>query len=435
MKLTRRTFLKSASATAVLASTHVLSFTSRASAAAGGGRILVLIDLSGGNDGLNTVIPLNNVGAAQRSLYDTMRPDLGIPLSALSGTGVDPDPDRGTDLAMHPVMTGMKTLYDEGKVAVVNGAGLDNSSLSHFQAEKVWFAGDPQGLSGTGWMGRQMDIAPTLAPRAISFNSEVNPTFLSLQSSVLGVGSLDNFDLPDDPDGSYRDLSNRLPVWQAMYGDARPPGSLVERVGQSGGTLVQMIQTLDQVETSGWGSNNDGVNFSFARNLRHVASILRHDALNPGSASGLCFFHVTTGGYDTHSQQGTTDTGDGHPRLLDRLSRALFNFQRDLEGLGIDADVATVVYSEFGRRGYQNDSGSSAGTDHGRSGTMFLVGTPVAGGVHTGLPDLANLDGSGSLEVKIDFREVYAAVIDQWLGGDHTAILPGAPFTPPSLFV
>ena len=110
-----------------------------------------------------------------------------------------------------------------------------------------------------------------------------------------------------------------------------------------------MAQTLEQVETEGWGANTEALSGSLARNLRHVASVLRHDDQGLGPATDLCFFHISTGGYDTHSQQGATDVGSGHPRLLDRLSRSIYAFQRDLEGLGLADRVATVLSSRPGR--------------------------------------------------------------------------------------
>ncbi|MBW2234956.1 MAG: DUF1501 domain-containing protein, partial [Deltaproteobacteria bacterium] len=119
-----------------------------------------------------------------------------------------------------------------------------------------------------------------------------------------------------------------------------------------------------------------------------------------------------------------------HPYLLNELSQALFGFQRDQETLHVSDRVVTMVYTEFGRRAYQNDSGNNAGTDHGRGGSVMLLGDGVAGGLHGGVPALDDLDNHGNLKINVDFRSVYAAIIDDWLGADHTAVLPGGPFTP-----
>jgi uncharacterized protein (DUF1501 family) len=432
MPLTRRDFLKSASATAVLASTHVLSLAARPAHAAGpDDPILVLVNLRGGNDALNTVIPLDDVGAPQRSTYESLRPDLAIPTGLLRATEIDPDPALGTGLALHPNLGGLKALYDGGKVAIVNGVGIEQSSLSHFVAQDVWYTAHPNVLTGTGWMGRYLDRFWSDSPaRAISFGDEVNRTLASVASEVIGARAVDRFDLPDDPDPRYRDLAARRRAWASIYGEPRGSERLVERVARSGLSLLEKSELFAQIETLGWGSSNEGLRFDLARDLSQVASVLRHDARNPGSSSGLCFFHCTTGGFDTHSVQGTTDPAFGHGRLLDRLSLALANFQRDLTQLGVSHRVVTLVYSEFGRRAYQNDSGRNAGTDHGRAGTLFVIGDPVAGGVYGRLPELDRLDAHGNLPVNTDFRGVYAALIDHWLGGDHRAVLPGAPFTP-----
>ena len=148
----------------------------------------------------------------------------------------------------------------------------------------------------------------------------------------------------------------------------------------------------------------------------------------PSTASGFTFYHLRIGDYDTHSRQGAVDPAFRHPRLLLDLSRWLHGFQQDLDALGVAERVLTVVYSEFGRRAAQNAEGNDAGTDHGAGGGMLLLGDRVVGGMHGAYPRLDQLDATGSLAVTTDFRTVYAAVIDDFLGGDHTAVLPGAPF-------
>jgi len=344
MQFNRRQFLKGASA--LVAGTHVLFLGSRAARAAGpSDPILVLVNLRGGNDALNTVIPLNNVGAPQRSLYDSLRPNLAIRTSLLGGMEIGADPQLGTALALHPALADLKTLYDEGKLAIVNGVGIANSSLSHFEAEDVWYSANPSGLQDTGWMGRHLDASfNDEETRAISFGSTVNSTLASLWNDALGVNAVDRFDLPDDSYSEFRDLASRLPSWTSIYADDRGGASLAARIGRSGTRVVETSQLFDQIETRGWGSLNEGAGNGLSDDLRDVASILRHDQLNPGAATGLCFFHCQTGGFDTHSRQGTTDIEAGHPRLMDRLSRGLYGFQRDL------GHAPAVDPAEAGRR-------------------------------------------------------------------------------------
>jgi uncharacterized protein (DUF1501 family) len=437
MRINRRQFLKGASASAVLASTNVLALAARrAGAATPDGRAVVMIDLSGGNDYLNTVIPLDNVGAPQRSTYESVRPDLAVPLSSLSATEIGPDATLGTALALHPAMTGLATLYQEGKLAVVNGAGYPNSSLSHFEAEDAWWAGNPT-PQGTGWLGRYLDAdLPLDVTHAISFGSEVNPTFTAVSADALGVRDVSRFGLPDDRD--YRDVDSRRTAWEGIFGDGRDPASMVGKVSRSGLNLIDKSALFQTIEIDSWGSNNDNGGSDISDQLRQVASILRHDQLNQGTPSnqtGLSFFHAGFGGFDTHTEEGSDDPNAWHPTLLRWLSDGMTNFQRDLEGLGLADKVVVVVYSEFGRRIEQNGNGNNAGTDHGTANVIFVMGdsSVLNGGTYGQMPELANPDGNGNLVVQVDFRQVYAAVIQQWLGADPVPLL-GA-FTPLSLFV
>jgi uncharacterized protein (DUF1501 family) len=427
MRLTRRGFLKGATASAALAGAHVLGFASRAAAAEPGARILVLVNLAGGNDMLNTVIPLDDVGAPQRSLYQSLRPDLAVPLSDLAGLSLGAAPGLGTGLALHPSLAGLHPLYQQGRLGVVLGAGLPGSSLSHFEAEKAWFFGRPDVLvDPTGWVGRQLSQSADGRPHAVSFGGLVNPTFHAAHADALGVSVLDRFVLPDDPVWEWRDGLERGEALRALLAD--PRAGLGETVARSGRIIVEQAELLAGVETEGWGSQLEEESWGLGRELRDVASILRHDLLNPGAASGFGFYHLRLGGFDTHSQQGSADPEWGQPKLLAQLSRCLLGFQQDLDAIGASDRVVTFVYTEFGRRAAQNSKGRDAGTDHGAGGGLLLLGDPVVGGVHGAMPRLDQLDVNGNLAVTTDFRTVYAALIDDWLGGDHTTVLPGAPF-------
>jgi uncharacterized protein (DUF1501 family) len=439
MRINRRQFLKGASASAFLASTNVLAGAlRRANAFTADGRAIVLINLSGGNDYLNTVIPLNDVGAPQRSTYVSVRPDLAIPTSALAATDIGAD-GAGTTLALHPQMSQLAGLFGEGKVAVVNGVSYPNHSLSHFEAEAVWWAGalNPQ---GTGWVGRYLDAAlPYDVTHAISFGSEVNPTIIAANADVLGVREIARFGLPDDREDNYEDLVNRKPAWSDIFQAARAPGSAAEKVARSGKSLIDKSTLFQTIEVEGWGSNNEGGASDLAFQMMQIASVLRHDQANQGTPSnqtGLSFFHTQIGGFDTHSEQGREDAGAWHPSLLRWVSEAMTGFQRDLEALGLADKVVTITYSEFGRRIEQNDSGNSAGTDHGTSNVMFLMSDPsvLNGGVYSRMPDLSDPDDSGNMKMQVDFRQVYASVIDQWLSGAHAPLLGGS-FTTLPLFI
>jgi uncharacterized protein (DUF1501 family) len=420
MPITRRSFLKGATASALLSGTHVLGLASRAWAAgAAGSPVLVLVNLAGGNDLLNTVVPLDDVGAPQRSLYQQLRPDLAVPLSSLATMTVHSDPLLGSGLALHPSLTGLKQLYDQGRVALVLGAGFPGNSLSHFEAEKAWFFGQPDvAVDPRGWVGRQLDLSVDGTPHAVSFGGVVSPAFEAQLADVLGVRSIARFGVPGGAAGAAS-LAEIL---------AEVRVGVAEKIARSGRILVDQAGFLAGVATTGWGSSLEAETSGLGCDLREIASLLRHDALDPGAASGFGFYHVRIGGYDTHSRQGVLDTTSGHPRLLFDLSRWLHGFQQDLDAIGASDRVLTVVYSEFGRRAAQNARGPDAGTDHGAGGLMLLLGDRVVGGVHGHMPRLDQLDGRGNLAVTTDFRTVYAALIDDFLGGDHTLVLPGAPF-------
>ena len=218
----------------------------------------------------------------------SLRPDLAIPTNLLGATEIAPDPDLGTRLALHPNLPGLKALFDQGRLALVNGVGIDGSSLSHFEAEEVWYSGNPAGLGGTGWVGRHLDtLFNDGLPRAISFGQGVNASLPGLLNDAIGARSVDRFGLPE----GEGDLAARRHAWDEIFAEARLPGTLASRAARSGEILLSTADILSQVETSGWGSYNDN-QYGLGEDLRDVASILRHDALDPGNATGLCFFHV-----------------------------------------------------------------------------------------------------------------------------------------------
>jgi uncharacterized protein (DUF1501 family) len=416
----------------LVAGGHVLALPSRpARATQAGGPVLVLVYLEGGNDFLNTVIPLD---ARQRALYERLRPDLAIPRGLLRATEIDRDPVGATRLALHPSCAPLSRLYAQGRLAVVLGAGLSGSSLSHFEAEKAWFEGRDRGIDArTGWLGRHLDDRGIdLESRAVSFGPEVSPALSGRSGEALGLSGDDPFEWPDDPRAWYRDGATRQATLAAILEGSPSDGSMLARAGQAGSSALRSVEQLGRVSTRDWGSRNVDDESELAVALRHVASILRHDRQNPGERLGLGFFHVRQPGFDTHSNQGSLSDREHptHPALLEELSGALHAFQQDLDAIGEAERVVTVVYSEFGRRPAQNGPGPSAGTDHGTAGGMFLMGSRVAGGVHGSLPALDRLDVEGNLHVTTDFRHVYAAIIDDWLGGDHTRVLPEGPFRP-----
>ena len=429
MRVSRRQLLKGAGSAALVASAHVLAWPRRARAALPEDPIVLLVQLQGGNDALNTVVPVNNVGIPQRSLYDFYRPDLSISPNELSATLIGVDPAVGTSLAFHPVMTDFKALYDAGHLAVVNGVGFPGAPLSHARASAVWFAGDPAGFAGTGWLGRYSDAEFLAADTpALSLAGAPVPMFAGAHANALAARTLRGFALPDDP--LFPDLAARGPAWAAELAPDAGDSPFVAQLRRQGADVLSKEPILGAVELSGWGSQLEAEPTPFHAALHEIASLLRYDLLFPDAASGIALFHVTQPGYDTHSLQGAAEPEGRHAQRLAQLGDALAKFYADLVALGIQNRVLVLTYSEFGRRPRQSGSGEEAGTDHGAPGTLFALGGAVVGGTYGALPGLDALDAVGNAAFTVDFRRVYATVIDRFLGADHNDFLPGAPFLP-----
>ncbi len=434
MAITRREFLRrSALVGAAVTAPHPLMRAMLGAGVAHAGppdAILVLVQLEGGNDGLNTVIP--SAAGLQRTTYDTKRPSLGVPLANLAATGIGSS--GGTALALHPTMTGLKTLFDAGKVAVVNGVGYPSQNLSHFRSEDIWFGAlDPEASPAenfaTGWFGRTLDAAG-FGPSdivAVCVNETLNPIFVQPGTNTLAVRRISDFELPDDP--LYPDYAAKKAALQAAYAVEADPletaGTQLS-IGVSGDAMLGKINVYANVSTT-WSSHLNGLGGSLGTNLKQVASILRYDVLNPADPTGARFFHVRLGGFDTHTQQQADLLTGTQPIRLQRVSDSLKAFYDDMVDLGIANRVVMMTFSEFGRRVAENGSGTTAGTDHGAASPLFVVGDPVSGGLYGTFPDLTDLEG-GNTKWNVDFRQVYATIIDTWLlaPGAHTTILNGS---------
>lgn len=388
--------------------------------------IVVLMQMEGGNDGLNTLIPIDDApGANQRTLYQNARPNIGIAVADLLDTEIDPDPVKGNRLALHPSLAPLHDLYADGNVAVLNGIAYPNQNLSHFRSEDIWYSANPTGAFVDGWFGRYLDSAFTSSDLVtVDFDKTLNPTFFSQDSNVLAVASLSEFELRDDP--LYPDLAAKVAALAAAYAVEADPlhtGGTQNSVGTSGSILLGALDAYQSIDTS-WPSKLNGKPGRLARRLKEVSSILRNDVLT-GSPVGARFFHVRQGGYDTHSNQGAL--AGRQAQLFTELATDLKAFYEDTVDLGIADRVLILTFSEFGRRVAQNGGN---GTDHGEASVLFAIGDAVVGGVFGTVPSLNDLN-KGNLKVHTDFRQVYATVIDKWLAtpGAHLPLLPGAPFT------
>jgi uncharacterized protein (DUF1501 family) len=430
MAISRRSFLtRGALTAAALGIPHPFQralLGATAAHAAPTNPIVVLMQMEGGNDGLNTVIPIDNApGINQRTLYENARPSIGISVADLLDTEIDADPVKGNRLALHPSLAPLHDLYADGNVAVLNGIAYPNQNLSHFRSEDIWYSANPTGAFVDGWFGRYLDSAFTSNDLVtVDFDKTLNPTFFSQDSNVLAVASLNEFELSDDP--LYPDLPSKVAALAAAYAVEADPlvtSGTQNAVGTSGNVLLGALDAYQAIDTS-WPSNLNGKPGRLARRLKDVSSILRNDVLT-GSPVGARFFHVRQGGYDTHSNQGALEGRQAD--LFTELATDLKAFYEDTVDLGIADRVLILTFSEFGRRVAQNGGN---GTDHGEASVLFAIGDAVVGGVYGTQPALNDLN-KGNLKVHTDFRQVYATVIDKWLAtpGAHVPLLPGAPFT------
>jgi uncharacterized protein (DUF1501 family) len=381
-----------------------------------GRRIFVVIQLAGGNDSLNTVIPYTN------ARYRSLRPTLSFADSELKD-------DQGktmlisSQFGLHPALTEIKDLYDQDKVAIVLGVGYPNANLSHFSSMDIWHAADPQLGRRDGWLGRYADqmLAGAEGLTAISIGGGSLPK--SLLAERVVIPNVTNFTAYDFlTDTRYAgDRANRLEAFTLNHSRSFPDGPFVGEIRDIGLDAVRGAQQLK----ASIGTYNSPVTYPAGNPL---ASALRMAAQVATTIEGTVLFYVQMGGFDNHSGQIGVENGQpsklagDHSRLLNFFSEAVKAFYEDMAAHGLADKVVMMEWSEFARRPAQNNS---LGTDHGTAGALFVIGDPVSGGLYGEHPSLeaTDLDRAGNMRFTVDFRSVYGTIIDRWLGGDSRAIL------------
>ncbi len=406
----RRQFIKLSAGAVSLGVVMPSLLLRQARAQSAANRKLVIIQLSGGNDGTNTVIPYTD------SNYRRLRPNIGFTENQLQATRLS---DR---FALHPSMGQLKGLYDQGKVAVILGAGYPNSTLSHFEAMEVWQTGDPSVSSRTGWIGKYADVAYVTQSGlpAASFGGSLPRAFVSSNVVIPNIYNFDLYDFITDFH-HYGDHQNQRRVFTDAARRTFPQGSFLQAVNA---TTLASIEGAERVQNA-VRSYNSTVEYPdnnpLAGGLRMAAQIL---ATLPEASIA----HVEMGGFDTHADQiekeGLNRLTGSHATLLEWFSEAVKAFYDDMQAHGL-TDVVVLQWSEFGRRPEEN---GSIGTDHSTSSCMFVVGNRVKGGLYGQQPSLAeaDLDDGGNPKHHVDFREVYATILDKWLLADSRAILGAA---------
>ena len=373
--------------------------------AAGGPRTLVLLRLYGGNDGLNTVIPYGS------GTYYDRRPALAVPANQVL--------PLTPQIGLHPRMANMKAAYDAGRLAVIQSVGYPGASLSHFRSEVIWQSADPVGITPTGWVGRWLDNAFPAGDesvRAVDVSYYLQHVLLAEHANVFAFPDLDGIGFPTDYDYPG-DVDIKRAAFETLATLPRAAGSAAETMGRGSLVLSRNVDAYAAIP--------DGIATPFpdTRLGRGFRTVSRMIAATRAGDTAAAVFQVGIDGFDTHAQQNTEG---GHPDLWADIDASLAAFHQEMTAQGAADDVLVLVYSEFGRRVEEN---GSRGTDPGTAAPMFAFGNPVAGGIYGPDPDLLDLDEGDNLVHGIDFREVYATVLERWLGGDPAAVL-GGPFTP-----
>jgi uncharacterized protein (DUF1501 family) len=375
----------------------VPQFVARTAQAAAPGKdnILVILEMTGGNDGLNTVIPYAD------DLYHKARPTLR--------QNKDVVVRLDDHVGLHSGMQSLRPLWEEGQLAVVQGVGYPNPERSHFEAMDIWQSADPKRLATTGWLGRAA--------------VEINDGAGGVPILHLGAGRLP-LALTGAPGGgavSIRDQNSfRLEMGHGAVGRQKARRQLLEDLSVPAATrehdlmsFVQrrQLQTLTAVENlRELLEGRDAVprqGGGLTEKLQLIAGLI-------AKSFGTRIFYVSLDGFDTHAGQGPT-----HTRLLSELSDSVAAFFRALKSSGHDGRVRLMTFSEFGRRVQEN---GSRGTDHGAASCLFVAGPSVRGGVVGRHPNLSDLD-TDDLKFHTDFRRVYATLLDGWLGCDSKAVL------------
>lgn len=359
----------------------------------GDDRMLVLINLQGGNDGLNCVVP------HALADYYRLRPTLGIPRNDVL--------HLNDQIGFNPAMRSLKAMYDSGNLAVVQGVGYPDPDHSHFRSTEIWQTAAPGKYERTGWLGRYLDDAKL--PKGNLFNgvavAQVLPEVMVANTvDVPSVAQLNGYGLISDRNSAARN------AFRHVLADDRMPfaSPYLAHVAEIEDHAQKGSEELPKL-IAGYKTSAAYPATPLGRSLALAAQIA-------GSKMGTRVIYVQHGSFDTHiNQKGTQD------RLLAEFSDALKAFYDDLAAHGNDKRVLTMTFSEFGRRTAENASG---GTDHGEASPLFLAGGGVKGGIYGSYPDLTN-GNEGNLRFTTDFRSIYATVLERWLGRPAEPILGG----------
>jgi uncharacterized protein (DUF1501 family) len=414
MSANRRDFLRSSLAASTLVSmgaSTIPGFLDRSARAASGSksndRVLVVIQLVGGNDGINTVVPHKLDG------YAKGRRALRLPSGQIHKIS--------DEIGLHPSMGGMAKLVEDGRASIVQGVGYPNPDRSHFRSMEIWETAKLEyGALETGWLGRTLDANPAAAGSDIAgLHVGTRALALALKAKKTDVPSLTTLE-------QYRlqlggDVASNREVRDALERVARldRPASdpLLGFVRRSTLAAYDSSKKLEQLDKQQAGKKSNYPDFGLARRLELIAQIIK-------AGFGTRIYYTSLDGFDTHANQL-----GAHAALLNQLSDSIAAFHKDLSDAGQADRVALLTFSEFGRRVAEN---ASAGTDHGAAAPLFVVGPVAKPGLVGAHPSFDDLD-DGDLKHHTDFRRVYASLLEGWLGCPAAPVV-GDGFKPLGLF-
>lgn len=396
-KITRRNFFKysALASTSMLIPNFLSGFgpkelhASQSTNLNSSGKKLIVIQLSGGNDGLNTVIPYRN------DIYHSSRPQIGISANEVL--------KLNDEQGLNPVMTGMREIFDKGNLSIINSVGYPNPDRSHFRSMDIWQSGSGSDqYLNTGWIGRYLDSDCESCRKsysAIEVDSTLNLVMKGNRRSGIAVEDPKKYFM----NSSERFLRDLVKLQSGRYDDHSNVSYLYKTLAETASSSEYIYENSKIYK-----SNLEYPSTQFGKNLKTVAELII-------SGIDAVVFYVSMTGFDTHvNQKGRQD------RLLKEFSQGLNSLTEDLKNNNRLNEVMIMSFSEFGRRVSQNASG---GTDHGTANNIFLVsGSLKKPGLYNSPPDLTNLD-EGDLKYQIDFRSVYSSILSDWLGADDKFVL------------
>jgi uncharacterized protein (DUF1501 family) len=410
MKVTRRRFIEGGVAAFTVTFAAPAFFVDLVRAQGAHARNLVVLYLGGGNDALSMLIPYND------PFYRVRRPTLGVPAGPVLQIGTDAS---RAALGLHPRLTGLKQIFDQGRLAFIQRTGYENQSRSHFLGTDIWSTADPNNPQALGWVGRYLDSLPSPVDPLVGWNTTGTlPHVLQGRTAVPAIANAAGYSFLSPNNGAEaaaeRDTALRIASHVPVD---RPELAFVYESSRAA------LATLDRVASvATYRPSTAYPNTGFGQALQAVAGAMFRSI-------GTRVFYVTTGGFDTHSGQNVNAPGGAYFNLMATLNDGLFAFYNDLRAQGLLEDTLVLSFSEFGRRISEN---GSQGTDHGSASVMMAIGGRVNGGFYGTAPNL-NLDprnptlenNAADIRYETDFRSVYAQVLDSWLSTDSVRLLGG----------